>query len=895
MARQAMGGAQAVGRGLVGVGLLALAPILAGAAAQQPGAPAAPGAAALAAADSALLACEALANGKDPDGKAVSAAADAATKLYEDAGRSGAAPADVLTGRASVISRCRIPVASFFRKGSLVEESSDLVRQAIALDSLHLGARFLLAMNDYNVPAFLGRTEAAIQELEWIVAHYGVRAGPVVGGMSYLDLGDVYLRAGRKADAAAIWRKGQALFPARTADFTARLQKLGDAAGAGSASAAGVFAPAPGAGQSPVVAALSSNKSPQALALAPLVVQASSFSVDDPRSGTALKRMDVVSMPGGMADVLQVFESVPGVTRVTEGSDLYVRGGEASEAPVLVDGVRLPYAGTFESLDGGMSGVLESSVLRKAVFSSGAFSARYGNALSGILDVETDGRPPAREAHVGVNLVSVTGVAKEPLGNEGFWAAGRVVETTALLLTQGRRADFPMSPREAQGMAAFVTAPRPGVELKGELLGEADGAHATAHVLDYDGEARASGHTATALASARVLSGDGTRALRAVASASLRGSALALGVLDRERTDRAAALRVDGDLAPTSALRLRAGVEGTALDAREAGQVPTAPSLATDAPTAPLSDSTVTTAHAGGYVEAELRAGSALALTVGGRADRLPGEDTWTADPRAAVALRLGDWTVRAGGGVFHQGRWRIGYRLPDPGSPGGVATRARHAVLGAERDGKLALRAEAFLKRYDDYVPPSALPSESIEQAEEGPAARAGDARGLDALARWTGSGRLTGWLSYSLLRSRVQLADGRWVRSPYDVTHSVTGVTRLAVGDSWEVGTTLRYGTGRPYTSILGATTAGDGSARPIYGALDAQRLPDYFRADARVTRLGTLHGRALAAYVEALNVLDRKNVTGYSYDASFQAAQPQYSFFSHRTLVLGLDVTL
>ncbi len=280
---------------------------------------------------------------------------------------------------------------------------------------------------------------------------------------------------------------------------------------------------------------------------------------------------------------------------------------------------------------------------------------------------------------------------------------------------------------------------------------------------------------------------------------------------------------------------------------------------------------------------------------MGARADRLPGENAWTADPRAAVALRLGEWTVRAGAGLFHQGRWRIGYRLPDPGSPSGVATRARHAVLGLERSGTLDLRAELFLKRYDGYVAPSQLPSESVASAAEGPAARAGDARGLDALARWNGSGRLTGWPSYSLLRSRVQLADGAWVRSPLDVTHSLTSVTKLALGEEWEVGTTLRYGTGRPYTAIVGATPDSAGRLTPVYGTIDARRVPDYFRADGRITRLASWHGRPLAAYLEMLNVLDRRNVSGYSYDASYRTAEPQLSFFSHRTLVLGLDVTL
>ena len=69
----------------------------------------------------------------------------------------------------------------------------------------------------------------------------------------------------------------------------------------------------------------------------------------------------------------------------------------------------------------------------------------------------------------------------------------------------------------------------------------------------------------------------------------------------------------------------------------------------------------------------------------------------------------------------------------------------------------------------------------------------------------------------------------------------------------------------------------------------------MPDYFRADARVTWLASVHGRSVASYLETLNVLDRRNVAGYSYDASYRNPRPIGSFFAHRTLVLGLDVQL
>ena len=73
-------------------------------------------------------------------------------------------------------------------------------------------------------------------------------------------------------------------------------------------------------------------------------------------------------------------------------------------------------------------------------------------------------------------------------------------------------------------------------------------------------------------------------------------------------------------------------------------------------------------------MEAERALSPRCAVIAGVRADRLPGEDAWSADPRLALAYRAGDWTLRLGGGVFHQGRWRTKYRVPDAGAPAGHA-----------------------------------------------------------------------------------------------------------------------------------------------------------------------------------------------------------------------------
>jgi hypothetical protein len=229
--------------------------------------------------------------------------------------------------------------------------------------------------------------------------------------------------------------------------------------------------------------------------------------------------------------------------------------------------------------------------------------------------------------------------------------------------------------------------------------------------------------------------------------------------------------------------------------------------------------------------------------------------------------------------------RWRLdvpGGRRPL--QPGPLADPLRASERG-QPGGFPALRAEAYIKRYDDYVAEDGV-------AANAPQVVAGRAAGLDVLVRPQAIGPVVGWLTYSYLQSEVKLADGSWVPSRYDVTHTLTAVGKLSV-EEWELGLTGRYGTGRPYTPILGAAPAtGDRPGAPLYGALHSERLPAYFRLDGRLSRLVRTRGGVVVAYVEALNLLDRGNVMAHTYDAAYRDPRPVRTFFGDRTLVLGVE---
>ena len=101
----------------------------------------------------------------------------------------------------------------------------------------------------------------------------------------------------------------------------------------------------------------------------------------------AMRPLDVVRTPGAAADLMRALQTLPGVAQVDEGAGLYVRGGDTSEVLVLLDDAVVFHPYRQETPGGGLFGSVEPFLLEGVSFATGGFSAKYGNALSAVLDM----------------------------------------------------------------------------------------------------------------------------------------------------------------------------------------------------------------------------------------------------------------------------------------------------------------------------------------------------------------------------------------------------------------------------------------------------------------------------------------------------------------------------
>lgn len=164
-----------------------------------------------------------------------------------------------------------------------------------------------------------------------------------------------------------------------------------------------------------------------------VMVSASAFTAAD-EEGVTLTSLDVVRTPGAAADLFWAIKSFPGLQQVDEGAGLFVRGGDVSETVIYLDGAVINHPYRYESPTGGYFGTFSPFLLKGTFFSSGGFSAQFGNALSGALAMESHDLPERRQIGLGIGLAAESAWLSVPLVKDkfGFSFSGNRSNTKAL-------------------------------------------------------------------------------------------------------------------------------------------------------------------------------------------------------------------------------------------------------------------------------------------------------------------------------------------------------------------------------------------------------------------------------------------------------------------------------
>ncbi|TPN87633.1 TonB-dependent receptor [Aquimarina algicola] len=110
---------------------------------------------------------------------------------------------------------------------------------------------------------------------------------------------------------------------------------------------------------------------------------------ETPLSTQTLSAVEIATYPGSNNDVVQVAQTLPGVSPSIGGfrNDLIIRGGAPNETVYYLDGMEVPNINHFSTQGsaGGPVGLINVSFINDVTLSTSAFGAQYDNPLSGVL------------------------------------------------------------------------------------------------------------------------------------------------------------------------------------------------------------------------------------------------------------------------------------------------------------------------------------------------------------------------------------------------------------------------------------------------------------------------------------------------------------------------------
>ena len=632
----------------------------------------------------------------------------------------------------------------------------------------------------------------------------------------------------------------------------------------------------------------------ESIELKEAVVMGSSFSSESGK-GIVVSSVDVMTTPGGAADLFQSLKTMPGITQVSESAELYVRGGDPTETVTMIDQASIYHPYTYESSYGGLFSNLNTGAVSEMYFSSGGFSAKYGNVLSGVLDIQTKDLPESRGFSTGISLAAAAFDGEVPIIKDklGMRFYSQQSYTKPIMWMNGGLDDFTAAPTSGNITASLIYKFSKTGRIKAVCILAKDKQGVNVKRAEYDGVFNGNSTTDFINLQLSELIGVNT-IIKSSLSYSAHNNNWLLGVLDLNKIDKTIKSRTDIEYTFSDELQLLSGFEFENRQESYIGVIPEEDYDIRPGATNEVLNAKIEENRIGAYAELkklDLFGIKKLFALTGIRSDHFTKLNLTNFDLRFGLGYQVSEKSkIRFAFGTFHQ---VPDFRLyaEEDGNPNLKSMQAIHYVISYDYaiNETNSLRLELYHKKYDNLP----LEDDLINYNNNG----YGYATGLDLIFKGQLPWGINGWISYGFINTKRKWMDfAELTNSSFDITHNLTLVLKYSITPQWQLGINLKYATGKPYSPIIGSIYHSEADLyEPIYGKDNSARYPDYKRLDFRVTHLAQLFGDLYGVfYIEALNILDIKNLFGYTYNDDYTHQERIRSYFGKRTIVVGAIIT-
>lgn len=604
-----------------------------------------------------------------------------------------------------------------------------------------------------------------------------------------------------------------------------------------------------------------------------VVISAGTFEGGSGTKSEVLKPLDIVTTAGATADIAGALNTLPGTQTVGEEGRLFVRGGDGSETKTFIDGLQVlkPYSTNIPNTP--TRGRFSPFMFSGTSFSTGGYSAEYGQALSSALILNTKEKPTQTRTDLSLMTVGVE------LSHTQSWSKSS-------LAVQG--AYYNMKPY-------FNAVPQTSDWKHQPEIGQAS--IAARQQVGNSGMLKLYGNISTNQFSfyQHSILNPTERVLVDIKNNYTYGNATLKNVLgDSWSYKTGVSYTVNIDDIRLENERIVESNRGIHLKSVFSGELTNSVSLNTGVELLYSESSrdyrresdgfenilSFQNPIVSGFAETDIYFSTNFLARVGGRVEYVSMNSQLYVAPRVSLAYKTSEnGQVALAGGSFQQAATediiRINNKLD--------FEKADHLILNYQVvNSKQTFRVEGYLKRYRDLVKfnPTNL-FDPAEYSNEGE----GYARGIDVF--WRDNKTIKNmdyWISYSYLDTEREHRDFPAKAVPtFASTHNFSVVTKYWVNSiKTQIGSTFSFASQRTYNN-------------PNTAEFNGETTPAYIDLSLNVSYLAT---QSIIVYGSVTNVLGRENIFGYTYsnspdDQGIYMAQAN-SLPAPRFLFVGVFIT-
>ncbi len=584
-----------------------------------------------------------------------------------------------------------------------------------------------------------------------------------------------------------------------------------------------------------------------------LVITAGSMEASDKKRASALLTpIDIYTTAGADAQLTSALSYLPGVQKVGESEGLFVRGGTGTETKIFMDGSLIN--NFFSSSVPGIAGRdrFNTSLFKGNIFSSGGYSALYGQALSGILILESVDLPSVTSFDVGVSPVFLN-ANYQKLSENKTYSYGVSAGYSNIGLMQklfSFNNDFTKSPQGFNSDANFRIKTKGGGFLK--YYGSFDNNAMKLDIKQNDGNGQYGLSSENTYHNLSYREKFGKYLLNIGSSYSYRKSDLDYSFAQTGQEIQNTPLNERGNY-----FNFKTVAE------RKFGKISTARagfewnnSHETNNYNKDFRDSISAL-----FAETDLGFSPLFSAKIGMRAEHSSYLQKTNIAPRLAFAYRISnEWTTSLAYGIFYQNP-ESKYLNSDAKL---TCQKAEHYIFQVQKTSPgRSLRLEAFYKNYDRLE--KTIGNEYIQTAYNN--SGSGMAKGFELF--WRDKKTIKSidyWISYSYLDTKRDFLNFPSLLTPNFAAKNTLNVVAKKFATNWKtnLNVSYTYASGRPYYDIV--TDNGQNILRN-YG-----KLKDYSSLNFSVNYLpflGKKNGLQNTVFVLLINnVLGSKNIYGYRF---------------------------